>query len=238
VKQLIYYTHRCSKLSSTAVLSTSLQTAFNCIIHILFPSHPPKFHDINYVLLMSHLHGCKDTLQVMWCVAHNKEKLLLHHVKYDVFSLIAHIQILYLLLNLSDLCDKIVYWYYFSCIRMVQVKNTWSFLLKTDVFWITVPCSLEEVYRCLRGTCCLHHQGDDRGTSSPWWWGQQALLKWTSTRPHGATTQKTAIFILKAMRTWNLNEFFVISQQKIMVHTLCDDINYSVKFFLNNEGSI
>jgi hypothetical protein len=44
--------------------------------------------------------------------------------------------------------------------------------------------------------------------SSPWRWRQQAHLKlwWTSTRLHGATTQKTVIFILATMRTWSLTK--------------------------------
>jgi hypothetical protein len=32
--------------------------------------------------------------------------------------------------------------------------------MKMAVFWVVVPCSLVDVYRRLRGTCCLHHQGD------------------------------------------------------------------------------
>jgi hypothetical protein len=28
------------------------------------------------------------------------------------------------------------------------------------VFRVVAPCSLVEVYRRFRGTCCLHHQGD------------------------------------------------------------------------------
>jgi hypothetical protein len=35
---------------------------------------------------------------------------------------------------------------------------------KIAVFWVVVPCSLIEVYRRLRRTCCLHHQGNDRGS--------------------------------------------------------------------------
>jgi hypothetical protein len=47
------------------------------------------------------------------------------------------------------------------------------------VFWVVASCSLVEVYQRFRGPCCLHHQGD---------------------RP---STQKTAIFILTAVRTSN-----------------------------------
>jgi hypothetical protein len=57
-------------------------------------------------------------------------------------------------------------------------------LMKIAVFWVVAPCSLVEVYQRFRGPCCLHHQGDDG-------------------RLHGATTQKTAIFILTAVRTSN-----------------------------------
>jgi hypothetical protein len=33
--------------------------------------------------------------------------------------------------------------------------------MKMAVFWVAAPCSLEEVYQCFRGPCCLHHQGDE-----------------------------------------------------------------------------
>jgi hypothetical protein len=46
------------------------------------------------------------------------------------------------------------------------------------VFSVVTLCSLVEIYRRLRGACCLHHLGHD-----------------------GATTQNTAIFILAAVRT-------------------------------------
>jgi hypothetical protein len=49
------------------------------------------------------------------------------------------------------------------------------------VFWVVAPCCLVEVYRRFRGTFCLYHQGDEG--------------------LHGATTQKTAIFILAAAGT-------------------------------------
>jgi hypothetical protein len=34
-------------------------------------------------------------------------------------------------------------------------------LLKLAVFWVVAPCSLVEFYWGFRGTCCLHHQGDE-----------------------------------------------------------------------------
>jgi hypothetical protein len=33
--------------------------------------------------------------------------------------------------------------------------------MKMAVFWVVAPCSLVEVYRRFRGSCCLHHQGDE-----------------------------------------------------------------------------
>jgi hypothetical protein len=33
--------------------------------------------------------------------------------------------------------------------------------MKMAVFSVVAPCSLVEVYRSLRGACCLHHQGDE-----------------------------------------------------------------------------
>jgi hypothetical protein len=52
------------------------------------------------------------------------------------------------------------------------------------VFWVVAPCSLVELYQRFRGPCCLHHQGDESSL-------------------HGATTQKTIIFILTAVKTSN-----------------------------------
>jgi hypothetical protein len=51
---------------------------------------------------------------------------------------------------------------------------------------VVAPCILVEVYQSFRGPCCHQNQGDE-----------------SSTRLHGATTQKTAIFILTAVRTSN-----------------------------------
>jgi hypothetical protein len=28
------------------------------------------------------------------------------------------------------------------------------------VFWITAPCSMVEIYKRFRGSCCFHLQGD------------------------------------------------------------------------------
>jgi hypothetical protein len=72
--------------------------------------------------------------------------------------------------------------------------------LNTTVFWNVAPCSLVEIYRRFRGDYWVHRH------PSPWWWRQQALLKRRSisTRLHGATSQKTVIFMLASLRTWNL----------------------------------
>jgi hypothetical protein len=35
--------------------------------------------------------------------------------------------------------------------------------MKMAVVCVVEPCSLVEVYRRFRGTCCLHHQGDCLG---------------------------------------------------------------------------
>jgi hypothetical protein len=35
--------------------------------------------------------------------------------------------------------------------------------MKMAVFWVVAPGSLVEVYRRFRGTCYLHHQGDNGG---------------------------------------------------------------------------
>jgi hypothetical protein len=65
-------------------------------------------------------------------------------------------------------------------------RETWS-PMKMAVFWVVAPCILVEVYRRFGGACCLHYQGDDHPDD-------------VGSR-HGATTQKTAIFILAAVRT-------------------------------------
>jgi hypothetical protein len=55
--------------------------------------------------------------------------------------------------------------------------------MKMAVFLVAAPCSLVEVYQRFRGPCCLQRE--------------------TSTGLQGATTQKTAIFVLIAVRTSN-----------------------------------
>jgi hypothetical protein len=51
------------------------------------------------------------------------------------------------------------------------------------VFWDVAPCSLVEVYRCFRGACCLHHDGDcSDDESSRWRQRPLSLLGWKKIR--------------------------------------------------------
>jgi hypothetical protein len=63
--------------------------------------------------------------------------------------------------------------------------------------------------RKTNGRCYFYYQGDN--ASPLGWWRQQAPLKnrQTSTRLHGATTQKTVLYMLAALRTWNLSDQLV-----------------------------
>jgi hypothetical protein len=47
-------------------------------------------------------------------------------------------------------------------IKMMRFQVLMAASMKMTVFWVVAPCSLVEVYRRLRGACCLHHQGDRR----------------------------------------------------------------------------
>jgi hypothetical protein len=58
--------------------------------------------------------------------------------------------------------------------------------MKKTVFWDVAPCSLSEIDRRFEGAYCT-----DNGCSK-------------LPRSHGATSKKTDIFILIAVRTWNL----------------------------------
>jgi hypothetical protein len=70
---------------------------------------------------------------------------------------------------------------------------------------------------CLLGYCTVQFdrywptfQRNLLPPSTGWWQRQYAPLKRRSisTRLHGTTSQKTAIFILIAIRTWNLEDMF------------------------------
>jgi hypothetical protein len=56
------------------------------------------------------------------------------------------------------------------------------------VFWVVAPRSLVDDYRRFRGAYGLYHQGDE------------------FTKLHGATSQKTAIFILISQQDINIYE--------------------------------
>jgi hypothetical protein len=77
------------------------------------------------------------------------------------------------------------------------------------VFWDVVRWGLPETDPRIWGAYCLHHQDDDRPTT---------------TRQHGATFQKTAIFILVAVRTWNL------------ISTACWNINTAMAIYDDDEN--
>jgi hypothetical protein len=73
--------------------------------------------------------------------------------------------------------------------RRLIYHQVWKLILikmKMAVLWDVAPCSLVETDRRFRGAYCLHHQGRS-----------------VSIRLHGSTFQKTAIFMLVAVRTWN-----------------------------------
>jgi hypothetical protein len=68
--------------------------------------------------------------------------------------------------------------------------------LKVTLFWDIAPCSLAEIYLRFIAIYYLRHQGDN------------ALERRSIfTRLHGAASQKTFIFMLVPMRTWNLKQY-------------------------------
>jgi hypothetical protein len=58
-------------------------------------------------------------------------------------------------------------------IRLLVIRVGFKVLTAADmkmaVFWVVAPCSLVDVYRRFRGSCCLHPQGDrtDDGAIQP-----------------------------------------------------------------------
>jgi hypothetical protein len=69
--------------------------------------------------------------------------------------------------------------------------------MKMTVFWDVAPCCLLEVYRRLRGVCCLHHQGDhfpdDRG-SKHLWNVDKRLPDYTEQHPRRQSSSNKLIF--------------------------------------------
>jgi hypothetical protein len=95
--------------------------------------------------------------------------------------------------NISDIAIQMDQFRYTRIWGLFQTKRDTLVLpevftavgTKMAVFWVVAPCSLVEIHQRFRD-------------SSPWWWRQQGPLKWwISTRLHGATTQKTAIFVIQ-----------------------------------------
>jgi hypothetical protein len=58
---------------------------------------------------------------------------------------------------------------YVNMVLCVGFQVVTAASMKISVFWVVALCSQVEIYQSFRGTCCLHHQGDE---SSPWWWRQ------------------------------------------------------------------
>jgi hypothetical protein len=99
--------------------------------------------------------------------------------------------------NLCISLSKLYNWH-----SIVKLINLWlqTSSMKMTVFSDVAPCSsLVEFYLRFIGACCLK-------SGSPWWRRLQTPLKrrYTSMGTHGATSRKTVIFILAALRNWNL----------------------------------
>jgi hypothetical protein len=88
----------------------------------------------------------------------------------------------------NSVCNKV------TPITLHPFTNCNSPFLKMPIFWNIVSCNLVNVDRSLKATYCLHHQGNDGGS-------KRLLNVGISTRLHEATSQKTTIFILVAIRT-------------------------------------
>jgi hypothetical protein len=82
-------------------------------------------------------------------------------------------------------------------IQICSIHACWSQFcihLEMAVFWVVAPCSMVEVYQRFRGPC--DDRPDDGGSKDLWNVG--ILLPY-----YTALTQKTAIFVLTAVRTSN-----------------------------------
>jgi hypothetical protein len=89
-------------------------------------------------------------------------------------------------INLVDDITTVLYSPRMALENLVGFEVLTAESTKMAVFWVVAPCILVEVYQRFRGPCCLHHQGDRQ-----------------TTRLHGATTQKTAIFVISVLSTRN-----------------------------------
>jgi hypothetical protein len=73
--------------------------------------------------------------------------------------------------------------------------------MKMAVFWVVRPCSLEAVYWCFRGACCVHHQGERKSpkeifANTKAHAGTMALI-------HKSVGYKTVDVWLWGTRCWN-----------------------------------
>jgi hypothetical protein len=82
------------------------------------------------------------------------------------------------------------------------------------VFWVVAPCSVVEVHQRFRGPFCLHHQG--------------------------ATTQKTVIFVLTAVRTSDPAEFIQVkvdnNRLKLCVNRMNVKIDEYIMFYPTSKS--
>lgn len=88
--------------------------------------------------------------------------------------------------------------------------------MKMAVFWVVPPCILVELYRRLRGACCLHRHV-------------------SSTILHGTTNQRTAIFTFAAVRTANLTSAEHFNEVPILKRRRAENVVFkspNTEFFI------
>jgi hypothetical protein len=86
----------------------------------------------------------------------------------------------------------------------------------TTVFCDVVPCNLVEIDRRFRGDYCLRRQGPDDGGSKHLLNVGQFQGPDDGGSKHSATSQKTVIFILAAVRTLNLSYFMKLPRRPLV----------------------
>jgi hypothetical protein len=95
------------------------------------------------------------------------------------------------------------------CYSSVEVQNTKEWVrfkvltaasIKMAVFWAIAPCSLVEVYRRVRGACCLRRQCDkcsDNGGSKHLWNVSKLLPDYTAQQPTRQPSSQRNYFLLR-----------------------------------------
>jgi hypothetical protein len=101
---------------------------------------------------------------------------------------------------------------WFSQSSVCEIEVLTAVNMNMAVFCIVELCWLVEIYQHFRGPCCLCQQGGDDG-GSKYLWNVSKLLP---DRLHHWTTQKTAIWILATLETWNLMQIFHIKSDFLM----------------------